>query len=150
MKEEVYLINLTEIRPSTFVLLKRNLLRNNIPLTIDGLRTFGLKNLYDFDKVADVLDPRALNDILYALEKRGVFLDMTQEDFDAIDFDLITKDYMYKNRLHETLVKHGILELPEKGKSAASSRGVRRMDDPNKKNHHQAFQPKRVERELGI
>lgn len=110
MVDEKYLINVSDFNPKLFNMLRRNLMRNNLPLTLEGLKTFGLKNLYDFDKVVDVIDPMKLDIVLKVLERNNIHLTITEEDFNNIEFDILMKNCTFKERLHETLSKHNAFE----------------------------------------
>lgn len=107
---ETYALILKGINLDTYNNLLTILELYNKDFTLQGLQEVGIKGLYDFDKIPQSALITATNfeKLLTAVEKRGAKLEISEEEFEQINFDILNKftGNVLKQGVLRALVKH--------------------------------------------
>ena len=111
---ETYALILKGINLDTYNNLLTILELYNKDFTLQGLQEVGIKGLYDFDKIPQsaLITARNFEKLLTAVEKRGAKLEISEEEFEQINFDILNKftGNVLKQGVLRALVKHNCLK----------------------------------------
>ncbi len=111
---EKYLWDVQGISIGNLQRLRKIMLAHKMEATVENLQKIGTKGLFNFGVIENETNLKAnsLDQVLTALEKIGVKLHITTNQFNRIEFNLFDDEdaKIYKNEVKNVLINHNALK----------------------------------------